>query len=135
VLKFVPPDALFCIACWGSKKAPPPGAPLCSAQRGANNKHTEVCIKEDQTSIINSQIKCTIQIQQIIHNKYNKYIKLFTPNTTSLRINIQHSLETIHHIVFKQIQQVCNYCCPCQFHHSSMISFWSSSCVSLEQMT
>jgi hypothetical protein len=34
------------------------------------------------------------QVHQIVHNKYNKF--------TDQHTTIQHSFETIHHIVFKQ---------------------------------
>jgi hypothetical protein len=100
-LNFPPPDALLCSACSGAKKVPSPGAPLCTAQRGANNNHTQLCIKQDQTNFTNSQINVPFIITT---QEYNKYIELFRTNTTSLRINIQQYNIVLkqYNIVFKQ---------------------------------
>jgi hypothetical protein len=95
----------------------------CSATQTTNtHKYASNKIKQPNkfTNKIyhTNTINCSQQIQQvhkIVHTKYNKFMDQHT--------TIQHSFETIQHIVFKQIQQICNYCCPFQFHHSSMRSF------------
>jgi hypothetical protein len=49
-VKVLPPEAAFCDACSGGKSAPSPGAPLCSARRGANGYFDRFRFKINQTN-------------------------------------------------------------------------------------